>query len=104
MISVEAARGARQGPGYSESIVRIGLIGTDNSHAEAFLQLLNEAQRHLGARIVGVWGADADRTRDLADRFGVSRVVAEPHELVGEVDAAMVVDRHGDEHFAHALP
>ena len=84
--------------------MRIGLIGTDNSHAEDFLHLLNEAERHPGFRVVGLWGAEADRTRALAHRFGILQVAAEPGDLVDKVDAAIVVDRHGGDHFAHARP
>jgi predicted dehydrogenase len=99
--SSPAAETARK---HRRRAVRIGLIGTDNSHAEDFLHMLNEAGRHPGFRVVGLWGAAADRTRTLAHRFGVPQVVAEPGDLVGKVDAAMVVDRHGGEHLSHARP
>jgi predicted dehydrogenase len=85
-------------------MVRIGLIGTDNSHAEDFLHLVNEARRHPDFRITGIWGDDRDRARDLAERFTVPLIVDQPGDLVGEVDAALVVDRYGALHLGHAAP
>src|SRR6476620_3117646 len=93
---------APRGRGWA--MMRIGLVGTDNSHADDFLQLLNEAGRHPGFRIVALWGDDPARTRDLARRFAVADVVAAPADLVGRVEAAIVVDRHGALHLGHAAP
>jgi predicted dehydrogenase len=84
--------------------LRIGLVGTDSSHAEDFLSVLNAAERHPGFRIVALAGGETERMEALARRFGVSRIVADPAALVGEIDAAIIGDRDGGRHLRHALP
>ena len=84
--------------------MRLGLIGTDSSHAEWFLDSFNVARRHAGLRIEALWGADAERTRMLAARGGDIAVVAQPEAMRGAVDAVIVGDRHGDLHYPHAAP
>jgi predicted dehydrogenase len=84
--------------------MRLGLIGTDSSHAELFLDSFNVANRHSGQRIVALWGQDEERTRILARRGGDIAVVAQPHELLGAIDGAIIGDRHGDLHRGHAAP
>lgn len=83
--------------------MRIGLVGTDSSHAEYFLDAFNVEKRYPGQRIVALWGADAERTRMLAERGGVA-VFAQPAAMLGAVDGVIVGDRHGDLHYPHAAP
>jgi predicted dehydrogenase len=83
--------------------IRVGLVGTNTSHAEVFAGLLNGEKgaepRVGGGRVTGVWasrqpglsGAHPDG-REFAARFGIDQIVDEPADLVGEVDAVLVVD------------
>ena len=86
-------------------MINIGIIGSDNSHALAFAKLAN-IDRVLGdrCRVVGIWGAEAERTQEVAHEGGIQTIVAKPVELLDTVDLAVVVDRHGDLHTGHALP
>ncbi|MCC6703292.1 MAG: Gfo/Idh/MocA family oxidoreductase [Thermomicrobiales bacterium] len=86
-------------------MIRIGIVGSDNSHALAFAKIAN-VERTLGdrCRVVGIWGADAAQARAIADETKIERVVERPDELVDQVDLAIVVDRHGDLHAEHGLP
>src|SRR5437879_3573142 len=85
-------------------MLRIALVGADSSHAEDFLGVLNEAERHSGFRIVALADSETERMAALAHRFGVSRIVADPGATVEEVDAAIVGDRDGGRHLRNALP
>ncbi len=86
-------------------MIRIGIVGSDNSHALAYSRLAN-VDRVLGGRcrVVALWGDDPDRTRDVARAGQIPTVYEDPEELVDGVDLALVVDRHGDLHADHALP
>jgi predicted dehydrogenase len=86
-------------------MIKIGMIGSDNSHALAFSKLAN-IDRVLGdrCRVVGIWGAEADRTQEVAREGGIETIVENPADLLDAVDLAVVVDRHGDLHAGHALP
>jgi predicted dehydrogenase len=84
--------------------MRIGLIGTESDHATEFLRLLNRELRHMNYRVTAIWGADTPRTAELARLYDVDQMMAVPDKMLGQVDAVIVVDRHGDDHLPHALP
>jgi predicted dehydrogenase len=89
---------------------RIGMIGSDNSHAEIFSKLVNLPDARTGIfdypdfKVVGIFGHDAARTREVAEKNLIPFIASSPEELIGKVDAAMVVFRHGDLHLPYALP
>lgn len=89
---------------------RIGIIGSDNSHAEMFSKLVNLPDEKTGElrfpdmRFTCIFGMDAERTRQVADNGRIGTIVDTPARMIGEVDAVMVVFRHGDLHLRHALP
>ncbi len=82
--------------------VRVGLVGTNTSHAGVFARLLNgegAAPRVEGAHVTGVWSSGRvglsgphPEAPELAARFGIDRVVADPGELIGAIDLVLVVD------------
>lgn len=84
---------------------RIGIVGSDNSHAIAYSRLINR-ERVVGdtAQVVAIWGAEPDRTAEVAALGAIPQTVASVEEMIGLVDLVLVVDRHGDLHLEHALP
>lgn len=83
----------------------LGIVGSDNSHAIHFAQIANESE--LGAdrcRVVGIWGSEEERTEEVAAEGNIDRIYDEYGAMVDDVDAALVVDRHGDRHRDHAMP
>lgn len=84
---------------------RIGIVGSDNSHAIAYSRLINRERIAGDAVSVGaIWGQDAERTAEVAELGSIPRIVPQVRDLIGEVDLVFVVDRHGDLHAEHALP
>lgn len=63
--------------------LRIGLLGTGYWAAETQAAAL---AAHPEAEFTGVWGRDPDKTRALADRYGV-RPYADVDSLLADVDA-----------------
>lgn len=86
-------------------MLRIGIVGSDNSHAIAYSQLAN-VNRVTGdrCRVIGIWGQEPERTREVAQKGQIDTIVETPQDLLDLVDVALVVDRHGDLHAQHALP
>lgn len=84
---------------------RIGIVGSDNSHAVAYSRLINR-ERVAGdaASVVAIWGQEPERTSEVAALGAIPRIVPAVTDLIGEVDLVFVVDRHGDLHPDHALP
>lgn len=90
-------------------MIRLGIVGSDNSHALAFGELCNvladdDPLRIHDARVVAICGDEPARTREVAEKARIPRIVERPEEMIGEVDAALVVHRHGAKHLAGARP
>ena len=89
---------------------KIGIIGSDNSHADAFSKLVNLPDKETGEymfpdmRVTGIFGLQKERTEEVANNGKIEFVAQTPQELMGKVDAVMVVFRHGDLHAPYALP
>ncbi|WP_162605494.1 Gfo/Idh/MocA family protein [Jiangella ureilytica] len=87
-------------------MTRIGVVGTDSSHVDQFVRLLNVEHRFGAARVVALTGGDTERNRELAAAAGAEapRLLGDPAELVGAVDAVLVSTRDGRGHRAEAVP
>jgi len=88
-------------------MIKIGILGTDNSHSIAFSRLFNikEEKNHIpGARVVAIYGLDEQRNHEVAEQGHVPTIVKRPADMVDMVDAAIVDFRHGDLHYKHARP
>lgn len=120
LLAPATAPGAGQGqaPGDSSTgAIRVGLIGLDTSHANAFTQLLNDPSRpdHVpGARVVAAFKggspdveASASRvdkfTAELQERWSIT-LVDSIEALVDRVDAVMLTSVDGRVHLEQARP
>ncbi len=82
---------------------RIGIIGTENSHALAFGKLINQAG-FAEAKVVGVFGQDIVAAQKLADEISVEFVAQRVEDFFGKVDAMMITNRKGSLHYGYAMP
>ena len=90
---------------------RIGILGSDNSHALAFSKLCNiaDADGHYlydDVRITAIYGRDDDpaHTVQVAEEGKIEFIAEKPDDFFGRVDAVMVVYRNGSYHVQDALP
>jgi predicted dehydrogenase len=89
---------------------KIGIIGSDNSHALAFSKLSNIPDPVTGeyafpdVRVTAIYGFEKEQTEKVASEGKIETIVEKPEDLMGKVDAVMVVFRHGDLHAKYALP
>ena len=82
--------------------MRIGIVGTENSHADHYIRHFNTEADYPGHRVVALSGGPNDRNRQLAKAGDIADIVQEPAELIGLVDAAIVCSRDGRKHRAEA--
>ena len=99
------------------SEIRVGIIGTDTSHAAAFTQLLNDKSSPNyvpGARVVAAFkggspDVEASRTRidrfaaELKDKWGIEFVTS-IEELSKKVDAVLLLSVDGRSHLNQVRP
>ncbi len=87
--------------------VRVGIVGTDTSHATAFAQLLNEG-KIPGAKVVAAYkggSADVESSSTRVDKFAAElqdkyhvEIVSEIAGLCGKVDAILLESVDGRKH------
>ncbi|MCD6170055.1 MAG: Gfo/Idh/MocA family oxidoreductase [Candidatus Latescibacteria bacterium] len=90
-------------------MIRIGIVGSDNTHAERFSEITNlenppKGLHVEGAKVVAIYGEQEGRTKQVAEHGQIPKIVKDPREMLNLVDAVMVVFRHGDKHYPYARP
>ncbi len=90
---------------------RIGILGSDNSHALAFAKLCNLPKEDGSywfpdVRITAIYGHDDDpeHTKTVAEQGKIEFIAQKPEDFFGKVDAVMAVHRNGNYHVPQALP
>jgi predicted dehydrogenase len=85
-------------------MIRIGIIGAENSHTAAIAKTLNVERQVEGFAVEYVWGETAAFAQAAADQGQIPHIVAEPADMLGKIDALIVDHRHARHHLAPALP
>ena len=88
---------------------RIGIIGSDSSHATAFSRLANLPDENNqfpfpDVRVTHILGDTPQSAVSVAENCRIPRVAETLEELYGQVDAVMIVYRQGNLHYRAALP
>ena len=89
-------------------MIRIGIVGTENSHALAFAKYFNlpdenGCMRYDNIRVTAIAGDEADNVR-ICEAVPIAFATDNYMELLGKVDAVMITSRRGSVHFAQAKP
>jgi len=92
----------------SEPPFRIGIVGSDNSHAIRFAELCNKTdsagRRIEGAAVTHLWGVEDARNAEVAEAGAIPHVVEKAIDMIGHVDGIICVRRHGSHHLEDARP
>ncbi len=88
---------------------RVGILGSENSHAMAFSKYFNGIDKtYLGEfddiEVVGTFSRYPEANEALQKEAGVPYIAERPEDLLGKVDAVMVTARDGRYHAAYARP
>lgn len=91
------------------AMIKIGLLGCESSHALAFAKLANVPGTNgvyafEDVRVTHVFGLNHAQARTLASECLISHIVSDPAEMMGQVDAVMVLFRDGSLHYRYAEP
>ncbi len=84
--------------------MRIGIVGSDNSHALAYAKIANVDKAFEPYRVTMICGDDPQKTKDVASEGEIPTIVESPQEMIGHIDAAIVVNRHGGLHAGNSIP
>lgn len=86
---------------------RIGMIGSQNSHSQAYSSIINlkDAGKAYGeVRVTHIWGEEDEQTKKVAEACKIPNIVAKHTDMIGQVDGVICVRRHGGKHLEDALP
>lgn len=81
---------------------KVGIIGSENSHADAFSEIFNLSGQYADVRVTAIWGEDMQASRAIAEKCHVD--IVKPEEMLSQVDAVMVTSRNGALHWGYVRP
>lgn len=90
-------------------MIKIGIIGTENSHAMAFAKYFNLPEEQTGKqpydniRVTAVMGSP-ESAQKVAQTAQVQTICESAEEMAQMVDAVMVVNQKGSAHYENAMP
>ncbi len=84
--------------------MRIGIVGSENSHTIHIAKSLNIDREVPGCEVTHVWGETEELARKAAEEGRIPNIVADPPDMIGQVDAVLVDHRHGKYHLPAARP
>ncbi|MBR2449256.1 MAG: Gfo/Idh/MocA family oxidoreductase [Clostridia bacterium] len=83
---------------------RIGIIGSENSHAGAFMNIFNKENIYDDIEVVAVGGIDSESNQKLFEEYNLEFIAEKPEDMLGKVDAVMITARDGKYHAQFAKP
>lgn len=89
---------------------RIGIIGTENSHATHFAKAINlpdpetGKRKYPGYQVTCLFGPDPEPAKKVMEVANVPTLLNSAEEMLGQVDAVMATNRWGSKHLEYALP
>lgn len=84
---------------------RIGIIGSENSHARAFAKVFAGEPDFQDMKVVAVCGNEGrDKSEQVQEFFPEAVITDRPEEMLGLVDAVMITSRDGKLHYPYAKP
>lgn len=80
-------------------MIRLGMVGVNTSHADAFAKLFNgdETQESQipSARVTALWGNDLKKNDLLMKRHRIETLITDPTEMIGQIDGVLILDDTG---------
>ena len=82
---------------------KVAILGSENSHADTFLEFVIREKRVTDVEIVGVYSDEEDAIKKQQEKYGVY-AASSYDEFVGKIDGLIITARHGDNHYKYAKP
>lgn len=84
--------------------MKIGIIGAENSHTIAIATILNVEKKIKDCSVEYVWGETHEFAKEAAKKGKIPKVVKDPSDMLGKVDAVCVDHRHAKFHLKAVKP
>ena len=81
---------------------RIGMIGSENSHARAFAKAFCKEPGFADMQVTAVYGDEGiEKSQRVQEFFPDAVIVETPEQMLGLVDAVMITSRDGVLHYPY---
>ncbi len=87
-----------------QRLIRIGIIGAENSHTIGFGKMFNMDKKFPGVEVTHLWGETDEFARKSSMEGKIPNIVKDPKEMLGMIDALIVDHRHPKYHLQAAEP
>lgn len=85
--------------------MKIAILGVENSHADAFGEIIKSNPEEYGdIEVVGIYSDEEDAVKRIIDKGYASYAASSPDEFLGKVDGVVITARRGDNHYKYAMP
>ena len=84
--------------------MKIGIIGSENSHTIHIAKEINVNKSVEGFSVDYVWGETEEFAKKASNEGSIPTIVADPKEMLGKVDAVIVDHRHPKYHLEAVRP
>jgi predicted dehydrogenase len=85
-------------------MLRIGIVGAENSHTAAIAKTLNVVKAIPDVSVVSVWGETEAYAAKAADVGKIPAIVKNPADMIGHIDAVVTDHRHPQYHLPAMQP
>jgi len=91
-------------PDPEKKIIRIGVIGAENSHTNILSKMFNIDKKFPDVEITYLWGETDELATKAAKAGNIPNIVKDQKEMLGKIDALVVDHRHPKYHLEAATP
>lgn len=84
--------------------MRIGIVGAESTHTLEIAKLINIENKIKNCSIDYVWGETSQLAYDVAASGQIPNIVDSPEDMIGKIDAVVIVHRHCKNHIPAAMP
>lgn len=85
-------------------MLRLGIVGAENSHAAGVARQCNVDKTVKGVRVTHIWGEKRSFAEKTAEAGDIETIVKTPTDMIGEIDCVMVDHRDTKYHIPAATP
>lgn len=82
--------------------MKIGIIGAESTHSTCYAKTINLEKCFDGVQITSIWGETFELAEKTAQLANIPKVVTNPQDMLGTVDAVIIAHRNGSKHLAVA--
>ncbi len=83
---------------------KVGIIGTENSHAAAFISIFATESKYADIQVTHIGGMYREASEKIKNTYPDIEIVDNAEDMIGKIDAVMITCRDGQYHYPYVKP